>query len=668
MQEPLWRPGRERVVASAIEEFRLLAAQSSGLELPDYAALHAWSVARPDEFWPLLASYARLPLVGSPAPVRSDEPMPHTRWFRGVRLNYARALLYPAGLDDPQRAALIAETEDGSGSTLSYRELRELVAKIQRSLVVLGVGKGDVVAAFTANVPESVALLLACAGLGAVYASCSPDFGADAAAARFSQLDVKALFVTTGYRYASRWFDTSETATHLRSLLVDAGADLATVALPYPGAAGAERSLPNGAVSWAHFLDSGATASGVAGSGPLFEELPFDHPLYILFSSGTTGPPKAMVHRAGGVLLTHVKEHLLHSDARPGDRVFYFTTCGWMMWNWLVSALACAATVVLYDGSPAEPDLQRPFALAARHRVSFLGVSARYLHTLKAEGAKPRERFDLGSLKTIASTGSPLSPSGFEYVYEDVKEDVHLASISGGTDIVGCFMLGVPILPVYAGQLQAAGLGVDLVVLDEDGSVLDDEPGELVCRQPLPSMPLRFVADEGFERYEASYLSTYPGYWRHGDLVEHDSATGGYVVHGRSDATLNPSGVRIGTAEIYRALEAVPEVLEAAAVGRRQGEDEVIWLLLVLSEATPLDEELRARVRDAIRTGASPRHLPAEILAVNSLPRTRSGKSMELAVARLVNGREVPNADVIANPEALDDVREALAVLNGPDG
>ena len=668
MFKPLWRPSPERVAASKLEEFRLLVPERFGREIVDYAALHAWSIAEPADFWRLLAEFARLPFEGSSANVISDDPMPYTRWFPDVRVNYARAMLYPAALLDPQQPALISEVEDGATTTLSYTELRALVAAIQRSMAELGVGKDDVVAAFTANISENVALLLACAGLGAVYTSCSPDFGAAAAAARFSQLDVKALFATTGYRYGGRWFDTSTTVSRLQQALSGASATVPLVRLPYPGVAdpGADDSEPhtarlNGSYDWDEFLALGETPAAGSNAEPYFEPLPFDHPLYVLYSSGTTGPPKAMVHRAGGVLLTHLKEHLLHCDIRPADKVFYFTTCGWMMFNWLVSALASAATVVLYDGSPSAPDLERPFALAQRYEVNFLGISARFLHTLRAEGARPAARFDLAALRTLASTGSPLSPAGFEYVYQFVKDDVHLASISGGTDIVGCFMLGVPTLPVYAGELQGPGLGVDLAIFGADGGVVDDEPGELVCRQPLPSMPLRFVGDPEFRRYHDSYFGTYQGVWRHGDVVERDSRTGGYVVHGRSDATLNPGGVRIGTAEIYRALEVLPEVLEAAAVGRRNGADEVIWLLVVLRDGAILDQELVGRIRAAIRHGASPRHLPAKVLAVPSLPRTRSGKPMEIAVARLVNGQPVPNVAVIANPESLTEISAVLA-------
>ena len=637
-----------------MEAFRRQVEAELGVRVPDYDALHAWSVARPEGFWGFLASFLGLPFASPPTRVRSDDPMPRTRWFEGATLSYARALLHPPGVaEDGAAKALVSVTEGGAERALTRAELRELVARVQAGLRRLGVGRGDHVVALAANVPETVALLLACSGLGAVFASASPDFGADAAAARFVQLRPKALFATAAYLYGGRLFETAGTAQRLRGLL----GDVPAVALPYPGV---DAEPPDGFAAWDAFLGEGGE--------PVLEDLPFDHPIYVLFSSGTTGAPKALVHRAGGALLTHMKELALHCDVKAGDVVLYYTTCGWMMWNWLVSALACGATVVLYDGSPVHPHDLALFELAERHGVTLFGTSARYLHGLAAAGARPGERCDLSALRTVTSTGSPLSPSGFRYVYERVKADVHLASISGGTDIVGCFMLGVPTLPVYEGEIQRPGLGVDLAAYDDAGRPVWGRPGELVCRQPLPSMPLRLVGDEGFERYRRSYLAAYPGVWRHGDLIEF-TASGGIVVHGRSDATLNPGGVRIGTAEVYRALEAVPEVLEAAAVGRKVGPelpggghaDEEVWLLVVLRAGEALTPELEDRIRRAVREGASPRHVPRVVLQVSGLPRTRSGKPMEIAVAKLVNGLTLENAEVVANPEVLEEIRAKAA-------
>ncbi len=649
MTQPLWTPPEERVAGAALTSFARRAAAAAGRPLPDYDALHAWSVEDAEAFWRFYAEDAELPFEARAERARSDDPMPHTRWFEGASLSYARALLEPPQLHDPYQTALVGVTEAGAEERLSYAELRLLVGRAQAALRRAGVGPGDAVAAYAANVPQTAAVVLACAGMGVLFSSCSPDFGAAAAAARFAQLRPRLLFASPTYRYGGRRFDTAAAVLSLAEALPGLAG---VVSLPYPG-----EGVPDGApgVAWDDWLgpDDGAA--------PLYRALPFDHPLYVLFSSGTTGLPKAMVHRAGGALLSHHKEHRLHSDIRPGDVVFYFTTCGWMMWNWLLSALAQAATVVLYDGSPAHPDLGVLWRLADRLKITFFGTSARFLHTLETDGARPGADHDLSALRTVASTGSPLSPAGFAFVYREIAADVHLASISGGTDIVSCFMLGVPTLPVFAGQIQRPGLGVDLAAFDDDGRPVWGRAGELVCRQPLPSMPLRFLGDPDGQRYREAYFAHYPGVWRHGDLIER-TQEGGIVVYGRSDATLNPGGVRIGTAEVYRPLEAVPEVVEAAAVGRKLPDgDEEIWLLVVLRPELTLDDSLRDRVRQAIRRGASPRHVPRRVLQVPDLPRTRSGKAMEVAVAQLVNGRPVPNTEVMANPGALDGIRRALA-------
>ena len=647
---PLWVPDEARVAASAMEAFRLAACAVAGRELRDYDELHAWSVSEPERFWSLLADHLELPLGGEWQKALSDDPMPGTKWFEGATLNYAQALLYPKSLTDPDQTAVIALSEDDTSGErrLSYRELRTLVARVQSSLTASGVGRGDAVVAFAANVPETLALLLACSASGAVFASCSPDFGESAAAARFGQLGPKLLFATTAYQYGGKSFDVAETAAALAGELA-----VELVRLPGRRAEGTGETLPG--TAWEAWL-----ARGAPRDEPDFVPLPFDHPLYVLFSSGTTGKPKALVHRAGGALLTHAKEQRLHLDIRPGDTVFYFTTCGWMMWNWLVSCLAQSATVVLYDGSPVHPDQASLLEAADRLGFSLFGTSARYVHGLMAAGVTARDRFALGRLRTVAVTGSPLARAGYEYVYDALKPDVHLASVSGGTDIVGCFMIGVPTLPVYAGELQRPALGVDLAVFDEDGTEVESGLGELVCRQPLPSMPLHLIGDEDGERYRAAYFANYPSVWRHGDLIER-TRTGGVVVHGRSDATLNPGGVRIGTAEIYRPLEDVNAVVEAAAVGRQApgSVDQEIWLFVVLREGTSLSPELAAEIRSKLRSEASPRHVPRQIFSLSELPRTRSGKPMEIAIAQLVNGGVLPNLEVIANPEVLPEIEAA---------
>ncbi len=622
-----------------------------GKSIETYEQLHAWSVEDIAEFWTFYVQYAGLGI--SCTSVMSNDPMPYTKWFESASLNYAAYLLYPKHLKNDEQAAIIAVTETGDERILSYRYLRQEVTYCVGALKAEGIEAGDRVAALVCNVPEAVILLLACASIGAVFSSCSPDFGFEAAYARFAQIEPKLLVASASHVYGGKKFDVLPTIQRLEAAIPS----LKKVVM-LPGEIVAKEisteSLKN-AEHWTRWLELRNVSND-------FTPLPFDYPLYILYSSGTTGLPKAIVHRAGGALLQHHKEHYLHCDIKPGDTVFYFSTCGWMMWNWLVSALAQAATIVLYEGSPVHPNRDVLWKLAEKHDVSFFGTSARYLHSLQAENFSAKN-FDLSHLRTVASTGSPLVPSAFNYVYNNIKEDVHLASISGGTDIVSCFMLGVPTLPVYAGHIQAPGLAVDLVAFDENANVVQNnvvqnQAGELVCRQPLPSMPLMFWNDTDYKKYREAYFEHYPNIWRHGDLIEVTEQ--GIVVYGRSDATLNPGGVRIGTAEIYRPLEDIAEVLESCAVGKKENSDEVIWLFVVLKYNQVLTEELRERIKAVIRSKASPRHVPKKILQVSQLPKTRSGKAMEIAVSRLINARAIPNREVIANPEALEEIQRLL--------
>jgi acetoacetyl-CoA synthetase len=644
MTAPLWRPSPERIARAEMTRFRRFVEQHYGRSLPAYAALHAWSIEDIARFWRDYAAFTEIRFETPPQWIVSDDPMPHTRWFEGATLNYAQALLEPVSQPSASSPAIVAADETGHERQLSWADLRREVARTAAALRREGIGRGDRVAAYISNVPEAVILLLACASTGAVFSSSSPDFGIDAAFARFHQIEPTLIVASDGYVYGGKRHETlsvvQELATRIRP---PAG----IVLLPRPD----ERPRP-GWTSWEDWLaqDTGA---------PAFEPLPFDHPLYVLYSSGTTGLPKAIVHRTGGVLLTHDKELRLHSDVKPGDVLFYFTTCGWMMWNWLVSALAQEATIVLFEGSPSYPSLEPLWRLADRIGITHFGTSARFIHACKAAGLRPADIARLDTVRTVLSTGSPLSMSGFEWVYEAVKRDVHLASVSGGTDIVGCFMLGVPTEPVYAGQIQGPGLAIDLACYGDAGRPVVGQPGELVCRQPSPSMPLMFWNDPGFARYRAAYFEQFPGVWRHGDLIE-ITGENGIIVYGRSDATLNPGGVRIGTAEIYRPLEGITQVVEALAAGKKENEDEVVWLFVVLQPGVTLDAQLTEQIRAEIRAKASPRHVPKQIFQVSQLPRTRSGKTMEIAVARVINGGDVPNLEAMANPEALDEIGHAV--------
>ncbi len=638
----LWTPTPERVQRAALTHFRRASEVHTGRVLPDYQVLHTWSVADPAAFWKFYAEYAGIRFSTPPTRIMSNDPMPYVRWFEGATLNYARELLYPPGLKDETIEAVVAFTEAGETQRLSYAELRRAVARCAAALKRSGVGVGDRVAASLSNTPEALILLLASASVGAVFSSCSPDFGADAAADRFGQIQPKLLVASGGYRYNGKAFRTLETVEKLHARL----GEPETVVVPF------DREAMGVFQSWEEWL-------GDEAADLTFQDHPFDHPLYILYSSGTTGLPKAIVHRAGGALLAHHREHRLHCDIKPGDRVFYFTTCGWMMWNWLVSTLAQGATLILYDGSPSYPDLGALWRLVNNLNVTHFGTSARFLHGCETVGVVPKTLAPLAALRCLLSTGSPLSPSGFSWVYESVKEDLHLASIAGGTDIVSCFVGGDPTAPVYAGQLQAPGLGVDLAVYNEAGESVVGEAGELVCRTPLPSMPLAFWNDPEYTRYGDAYLNVYPGVWRHGDLAEMTREEG-VVIYGRSDAILNPGGVRIGTAELYRPLETLSSVHEALAVGKKEDGDEVIWLFVVLRAEETLNKALTEEIRTAIRRASSPRHVPKRIFQVQDLPRTRSGKLMEVAVARLVNAQEVPNRQVMENPDALDALAEVV--------
>ena len=637
---PDWTPTAGRVEGSRLTAFQKALETETGRSFRDYFEMHRFSTERPAVFWDFYRRFSGLPFAGECESAISDDEMPQVRWFCGLRCNYAQAALFPPGVAETDWAVL-GVNERGEERVLSYGELRRQVERCAAGLQAEGVGRGERVVAMVANVPETVVLLLACARLGVIFSSCSPDFGDEAAAARFQQVEPVLLFASSQYDYNGRRFSTAATVERLL-------ARLPTVrrAVVLPDADG--DALPAGGWRWEDWLRHFAEAPA-----PPFASLPFDHPLYILYSSGTTGRPKAIVHRGGGVMLKHHVESALHCDVRRGDRVLYFTTCGWMMWNWLVSNLLHGACLVLYEGSPSHPSLQTLWTLAGRRGLHFFGTSARFLHACRDADLSPAA--DLSALRTVASTGSPLSASAVEWLYRRVKADVHLANISGGTDIVGCFLMGNPNLPVFGGQNQVAALGADIAAFDKDGAAMAAGVGELVCRTPLPSMPLCFWGDDDHRRRIDTYFSHYAGVWRHGDLVEM-TAQKGVIVHGRSDSTLNPGGVRIGTAEIYRPLEEIDEIVDAVAVGGKCDGDEEIVLLVVLANGVSLSDDFCRRVKEVVVKRTSPRHAPRRIWAVSDLPRTRSGKISEMAAARAVNGEEVPNRQSLVNPECLAEI------------
>ena len=616
--------------------------KTTGQSFADYAALHRWSVEQPATFWSAVADFCELQLDAPGKEVLVDpDRMPGAQWFAGAQLNFAANLLRYR--DD--RIALIFRDEAGRRRQLSYAELYRKVAGLTEGLRRAGVTAGDRVAGLVPNCPEAVIAMLATTSLGAIWSSCSPDFGVAGILDRFAQIEPKVLFAADGYRYGGKRIDCLPLLAELAGQLD--GLER-TIVFPFLAEQPDLEPIRN-ALSWSDLVTAAEDIE--------FVSLPFDHPVYILYSSGTTGQPKCIVHGAGGTLLQHLKEHRLHSDLSREDTFFFFTTCGWMMWNWLVSGLASGATLLLYDGSPFKPDAGALWRLVDEEGVSIFGAGAKYFAAVEKSSFRPRETCSLQSLRTIQSTGSPLAPASFDFIYQSIKPDLAVQSISGGTDLLGCFALGNPLAPVYRGELQCLGLGMAVAVFGPDGTPLPaGHKGELVCTQPFPSMPVGFWNDPDDSRYRAAYFDRFVGVWTHGDyaeLTEHD----GMIIHGRSDATLNPGGVRIGTAEIYRQVEKLDAVLDSLAIGQHWQNDTRVVLFVVLREGVELDAALRAEIRDGIRAGASPRHVPAKILAVPDLPRTRSGKLVELAVRAVVNGEPVGNLEALANPEALDYFR-----------
>jgi acetoacetyl-CoA synthetase len=641
--EPLWRPSAERVAGSQIMAFIAEANRRHGTDLKNYRELHAWSVAQGADFWDLVWDFCGI--IGDKGERRliNADKMPGAQFFPDAKLNFAENLLRAAGSGD----ALIFRGEDKISYRLSWAELIALVSRLQQALRAVGVGKGDRVTAMIPNMPETIALMLAVTSLGAICSTCSPDFGERAVLDRFGQIEPKVFFTVDGYWYNGKPISTVDKVAAVARQLVTAEM---VVIIPYLGdAAKAANQVPR-ACALADFLEAHAPK-------PLsFERLPFNHPVEILYSSGTTGVPKCIVHSAGGMLLQHSKEHRLQCDLRAGERLFYFTTCGWMMWNWLASGLGSGATLVLFDGSPFAPQTVL-WDYAQEERINIFGTSAKYIDACKKAGLAPARTHDLSSVRVVTSTGSPLAPESFDYVYSDIKADVHLASISGGTDIVSCFVLGDPTAPVWRGEIQAPGLGMAVDVWSDDGRPVRGEKGELICTRPFPSMPVMFWNDTEGSKYHAAYFERFPNVWCHGDFAEW-TAHGGIIIHGRSDATLNPGGVRIGTAEIYAQVEQIPEVTEAVAIGQDWQDDVRVVLFVRLAEGVAPDDALREKIRQKIRTGASPRHVPAKIVQIADIPRTKSGKITELAVRDVIHGRPVKNTGALANPEALELYRD----------
>ncbi|MEP6483247.1 MAG: acetoacetate--CoA ligase [Rudaea sp.] len=643
--KPIWEPSKERIERANINRFiRFVREQTKNDDIRRVGPLYEFSVRQPEKFWQFVWEFCGIRATGDFDEVLVEgDTLSAAKWFPNVRLNFAQNLLRYK--DD--RVAIVARNEWGHTREFTYAELHEEVGMLAHALRDAGVGIGDRVAGFLPNIPEAVIAMLATASIGAVWSSCSPDFGTQGVVDRFGQIEPKVLFTADAYPYGGKTFDC---LAKIKDVLKQIPNVAQVVVIPYSDSEKAPKltGIKN-AVSWPDFV-------GTENHPVEFTPTTFDHPLYIMYSSGTTGVPKCIVHGAGGTLIQHLKELVLHTDLKREDKITYYTTCGWMMWNWLVSSLAVGATVVLYDGSPFHPDGTVLWDLVDELGITVLGTSARWIAAVEKAGIKPRQSHKLSSLKTILSTGSPLSDESFDFVYRDVKDRVMLSSISGGTDIISCFALGCPLLPVYRGELQCRGLGLRVEIFDESGTSVIEEKGELVCTAPFPSMPVGFWNDPKGEKYHNAYFSKFPNVWAHGDhamLTEHD----GIVIYGRSDTVLNPGGVRIGTAEIYRQVEQMPEVLESIAVGQDWDNDVRVILFVRLRDGAKLDDDLRDRINKRIRENTTPRHVPAKVLQVSDIPRTISGKIVELAVREVIHGRDVKNTDALANPQALDEFK-----------
>jgi len=650
MRTPLWVPSDERKQEANITRFIDEVNAKYGLNLKTYAELYQWSIENIPDFWAEMWDFADIKSSRRYEQVVDDlKKFPGAKWFSGARLNFAENLLRYR--DDQLAFIFIGETQ--TSKRMTYAGLYDSVARLARSLKESGVGVEDRVVGYMPNLIETAIGMLAATSLGATWSSCATDIGPGAAIERLGQVEPRVLITADGYFYKGKVFDT---LTHAAEVACGIPSLQKVIVVSYVNERADISQIPN-AVHYDDFLSREKNLE------IQFEQLPFDHPQYIMFSSGTTGKPKCLMQGAGGVLINHLKELLLHTDLKRGDRIFYITSCSWMMWNWLLSSLAVGATIVLYDGNPNYPDTGAMWKLIQDEKITIFGCSASYIHFLKKEGMSPRKTYDLSSLREISQTGSPLSSDGFEYVYNDIKPDLHFNSIAGGTDINGCFAAGSPIIPVYAGELQSLALGMKVKSYDENRNPIYDEQGELVCEAPAPSMPLYFWNDPNGSKYHKSYFDVYPNVWRHGDYILIYADTGGITFYGRSDAVLKPSGVRIGTAEIYAQMENLPEIADSLAVGQNYQDDQRVILFVKLAAGYTLTDELKNKIRRTLRENASPRHVPAVILETPDIPYTLNMKKVESAVANIINGRAVSNKDALINPKSLEFFEKVVEKL-----